>query len=102
MAICADNKKEIEIVLEDYTNILVSLWKIISETEYYILCLGALIKPNLIFTTTQCSKKLDPLDQVGVLTGTSKKSDKPKKILSSRQQLRDKSKFITLVVSTLT
>ena len=102
MAICADNKSKIEIVPEDYTNILVSLWKIISERKYYILCIGALIKPNLIFTTAQCSDKLDPLSEVGVLTGMNEESDPPERILSHKQLLREKSNFITLVVSTST
>ena len=102
IAVCADNKRKIEIVPEDYTNILVSLWKMISETKYYILCLGALIKPNLIFTTTQCSEKLNPLGEVGVLTGMNEESDRPEKILSHKQLLREESNFITLVVSTPT
>ena len=101
MAICAVNTKKIEIVPEDYTNIIVSLWKMMSETTYYILCLGALIKSNLIFTTTQCSGKLGKLDEVGVLTAMSEESDTPDKILSSGHQLRENSNFFILVVSTL-
>ena len=71
----------------------------VSEKEYYILCLGALIKSNWIFTTTQCSKKLGPLGEVGILTGINKITDCPEKILNSKQPLREKSEFSILIVS---
>ena len=99
MAICAENIIKTEIKPEDYTNILVSLWKIISKQVYYILCLGALIKSNLIFTTTQCSNKLGSLSEVGVLTGINNITDFPEKILHSTQPLRENSEFSILIVS---
>ena len=99
MSVCADNKRKITITSKDYTNILVSLWKMVSEKEYYILCIGALIKSNWIFVTTQCSDKLNPLEDVGILTGMNKPSDTPERILSSKKPFRDNSEFIILVVS---
>ena len=99
MTVCADKKSQIEVKDNDFVNILVSLWKVISQEEYYVLCLGALVKANLIFVTTQCSHKLDPLSEVGVLTGMNNITDYPEKILSSEQPFRDKSKFSILVVS---
>ena len=71
----------------------------ISEKEYYILCLGALIKSNLIFITTQCSDKVFPLENVGILTGMNKQSDPPERILKSKQLLHENSEFTILVVS---
>ena len=99
MAICAENKRKTAIVPRDYTNILVSLWEIISEKEYNILCLGALINSYLVFITNQCSKMLEPLSEVGVLTGINNITDYPERILNSKQRLRAYSKFSILFVS---
>ena len=99
MAICAENKRKTAIVPKDYINILVSLWEIISEKEYNILCLGALITSYLVFITTQCSDQLEPLSEVGVLTGINDITDCPDTILYSKQRLREYSKFSILIVS---
>ena len=99
MAICAENKRKTAIVPKDYTNILVSLWKMITEKEYNILCLGALITSYVVFTTNQCSKKLESLSEVGILTGINNITDCPERILNSKQRLRQLSKFSILIVS---
>ena len=102
MTIIADKRRKIELRALEYINILVSLWRMISDEEYYILCLGALIKSNLIFLTTQCSKNLNPIKDIGVLTGMNNPSDTPKRILSGIQPLRNDSEFTILVVSIFT
>ena len=99
MTICADKRRKIELRAREYINILVSLWRMLSDKEYYILCLGALIKSNLIFLTTQCSKNLNPFKDVGILTGMNNPLDTPERILNGPQPLRKNSEFTILVVS---
>ena len=85
-------------------NVVVSFWKNDpEEKKLIILCIGALIRSNVIFSTAECSRILHPYREIAVQTGAMKlnKID-PEYILERTQELPSKSKFALVIVSIFT
>ena len=85
-------------------NVVVSFWKNGPEEKTLtMLCIGALIRSNVIFSTAECSRILHPYREIAVQTGAMKlnKID-PEYILERTQELPSKSKFALVIVSIFT
>ena len=98
----ADNNRNLTASDEQYLDVIVSFWKIISEKdEREFLCIGALIASNWIFVTKKCRDILRESGRTVICTGSSYFDDIDINfITSSTIEFPKKSKFIVLIVST--
>ena len=85
-------------------NVVVSFWKKDPEEDnLLLLCVGALIRSIVVFSTAECTQTLYPYKEIAVQTGAMKlnKID-PDYILGRTQELLSKSKFAIVIVSSST
>ena len=102
MSWVAGNEVEIS---DDYYNVIVAFSKIDSHNVRFILCLGALIRSNLVFLSLECNEKLYPRHKIAVQTGTEFFKEKsPENIIeeSLGKVFKISMKFVILRVSSST
>ena len=86
-----------------YFDVVVSFWKKDAGPANLMLCVGALIRSNIIVTTAECIKILFPRKEIGVQTGTMKFDQiDPSCIIKNTQEFSTKSQFAVVIVSSYT
>ena len=97
----AEDKNNVTLSRDEYLKVIVSFWKVSFETKNRsILCLGALIGSNWIFTTKRCDCRLHPIKEIGVLTGSKYFIDpNPEFILDDRLEMGSQSNYVIIIVS---
>ena len=68
--LCAGNNESDKIRKIDFYNIMVSFWRRQEVSKpLKLICLGILIKSNLIFLTAHCAEKLKPANKILIKSG---------------------------------
>ena len=85
-------------------NVVASFWKKDPQAnKLRMLCIGALMKSNVIYSTVECAQTLYPPKEIAVQTGAMKLNQiDPDYILERTQELPSKSKFAIVIVSSST
>ena len=81
-----------------YYNAVVSFWK--KDPILRMVCLGTLIRKNIIFVTNKCANNLEPINRTVVQTGTNFYDNITSGyIIQKKRRISTNSKFAILIVS---